>query len=293
MKTILSLMTVSVAMMVALSGCVKDTMRYEGEAGVYFAVQRGSVFNSEFYYFFPTTTVDFVTLPEGTTQESVKIRVRMTGDVVDYPREFIYEIDPLATTATEGIDYTAPSGIGVIPAGERDGYAEFTVYRTEAMREGALDICLRLLPNDNFSLAFTSFDQPNGSQGLNEDMPPSNFDATKHLVIANDRMVQPAVWYGNLSASGAEQLFFGIFSVKKMELLLQVSGFAYTDFMSSGTMSYDLSGLVGKRLAAYLVEQYRNGTPVLEADGRLMWVDGVKWVSYPGTPWDGVINPAI
>jgi hypothetical protein len=41
--------------------------------------------------------------------------------------------------------------------------------------------------------------------------------------------------------------------------------------------------IVGRHLQAL----YDARTPILEDDGRLMWVNAVSWTSIVGEPWDG------
>lgn len=291
MKKIFNII-LSGALLAALSGCEKEPMSYEGETGVYFSIQRGPSYGvRDNWPFYPYSPLEFV-LYAGENQHTISLRVRVTGNLTDYPRTFSYRIDPETTTATEGVDYVKPSGEGIIPAGQRDGYIDLLVNRTASMKTQTLEIGLRLLSNENFSLAFTQFEQPPGLNAGQEEVIES-FDATRHVVRVNDNLVQPPIWLGGIYAWGQGEEFnvLGVFSVKKFNLICEITGVTYSDFLTDPPMTSPYMRIIGRRVGDYLKEQYRNGTPVLEDDGRLMWVDGVKWMSYPGTPWDGTINP--
>ncbi len=292
MKRIFNII-VSVALLAALSGCEKEPMSYEGETGVYFSIQRGPTYGArENWPYYPYSPLEFV-LYAGETQHTISLQVRVAGNLADHPRTFRYEIDPETTTAAEGTDYVKPSGEAVIPAGQRDGFIDLVVNRTAAMKAQTLKIGLRLVANENFSLAFTDFEQPPilnaGPEGVIE-----TFDATRHIVKVSDILAQPPVWSGALNSTygqGEEFQTLGQFTVKKFNLICEITGVTYSDFLTNPPMTDSYMRLIGRRVGDYLKQQYRNGTPVLEDDGRLMWVDGVKWKSYPGTAWDGTIIP--
>ena len=291
MKKIVHAMA-SAILLLLLSGCEKETMSYEGEVGVYFAVQRGNTWGSEVNWpFYPYSVLEFVM--QGTkSQHTIGIKVRVTGNLSDQPRVFKYEIDPQTTTATEGVDYIKPSGEGVIPAGQRDGYIDLVVNRTSTLETQELCIGFMLVANENFTLAFTQFDQPPGMNVSSEEII-SQFDASKHIVRVNDILVQPPVWLGGIYQYGNFEEFnvLGVFSPKKFNLICDITGVTYSDFLTNPPMTTSYMNIIGRRVAAYLKEQYRNHTPVLENDGRLMWVDTCGWTSYPGIPWDGTFNP--
>ena len=290
MKRLLSIIASAVLL---LSGCEKETMPYEGETGIYFSIQRGNTWGSEINWpFYPYSWLEFVM--QGTSQQhTISLRVRVAGNLADVPRTFKYEIDPATTNATEGVDYVKPSGESVIPAGKRDGYIDLVVNRTPIMETDTLYIGLKLLPNEHFLLAFTEFNQPPGMTVTSEAIV-SHFDATKHVVRVNDVLVQPPVWLGGIYQYGTFEEFniFGVFTAKKFRLICELNpGVSYSDFLVAATMSSDRMRILSRKVAAYLQEQYRNGTPLLENDGRLMWVETLPWYSRLNEPWDGIINP--
>ena len=290
MKRILS--TVASVMLLLLTGCEKEMMSYEGETGIYFAIQRGNTWGNDITWpFFPTSLMEFVM--HGTAnRHTIDLRVRIAGDLSDQPRTFRYEIDPETTTAVEGVDYVAPSGEGVIPAGARDGYISLELIRTPVLQTKILEVGLKLVANENFALAFTEFDQPEGMTVSSEEII-FHFDATKHVVKMSDILVQPPVWLGGIYQYGQFEEFnvLGVFGPKKFNLICEITGVTYSDFLTNPPMTTGYMRIIGRRVAEYLKEQYRNGTPVLEDDGRLMFVEGVGWTTFPGVPWDGTFNP--
>ncbi len=67
--------------------------------------------------------------------------------------------------------------------------------------------------------------------------------------------------------------------------MCQIMHLTYADFSSTATMPTVLSTLLASECAKYLIAQYNAGTPVLEDDGRLMFIGNVPWTSYVGVPW--------
>jgi hypothetical protein len=67
--------------------------------------------------------------------------------------------------------------------------------------------------------------------------------------------------------------------------MCELMDLTYTDFASSETMPGILTGLIANTCARYLIEQFDAGKPVLEDDGRLMFIGNVPWTSYLGVPY--------
>lgn len=286
----IALLAILSAVVLTQAGCRKEMHSYKGDRGIYFSVRWGDQYAESRWPYWSYTNLDFVKIPEDTYTAGVKVMI--TDVATPYDREFRYRIDPEATTAREGIDYQVPEGVGVIPAGKAEGYATVVLHRTPEMETEVVTVALQLLPNENFDLVFTSFIQPKEYNGSKEEIE-QRFDASRHQLRISDVLVQPAQWMGGFYQHGNYEEFncFGAFTPKKIRLMFELFDLTYADFMDANIMTTGYMTALGRRLSVYLTEQYRNGTPVLEEDGRLMWASDCKWRSYEGVPWDGVINP--
>ena len=264
--------------------CERDLMSYEGQEAIYFAVQYGNSWGTENDWpYMPYTTVEFVNIVGDTTE--VNIKVMITGQEKDYPRPFKVIVNQDSTTAREGIDYEALQDEYVVEANNSVAYIPVTLYRQPEMKDETITLGLKLVANDYFSLTFQNFEQLEGH--TNGDVVYDSLNATMHTIWINDLLTQPTNWLGSTDASGKEFNVFGVFTEKKFNLICEEFNLTYADFMDSNIMNYTYQMLIGRKMAKLLNEAYHSGNPYLEEDGRLMWVDGCDYTSYPGIPWDG------
>lgn len=263
------------------TGCEKDIMDYEGVEGVYFAVQHGSSWGNERTWpYQPYSNVEFV--KSSLNELTIQVKVMVTGPAKDYDRLLNVEINPDSTTAVEGIHFNALPNQFVIPAGALFVNIPVELKRAADLKKTMKMIGLRLIANDNFQLSFPDWDAiPAFSSGT----IVKKFDASLHSIRINDFMVQPAVWIGSIQQGNMESGQWGAFSQKKIELMCQVMDLTYEDFSSTQTMPSILSGLVASTCARYLIARYEAGTPILEEDGRLMFIGNVPWTTYIGIPY--------
>jgi len=272
------------AVVLPFTSCKKEMMGYEGMEGIYFAVRYGGLVSETSAPYRSSTNVEFVRQPAHVQEMQVNIRVAITGPVKNYDRPFRVEINPDSTTAEEGIHYEPIGTTFIIPANAIESIIPVTVKRTPDMLNENKKIGLRLVANEHFRLAFTKWkavpDLPSNNLGAD-----TAFDASLHTININDMMVEPEVWYGSVTATQQETGLWGAFTRKKMELMCELFNLTYEDFGSETTMPLVLSTLISTELSRYLVEQFNNGTPVLEEDGRLMWCGNVPWTSIIGVPY--------
>jgi hypothetical protein len=268
-------------LLLTMTTCEQKLMSYEGVEGVYFAVQHGSSWGVERTWpYQPYTDVEFVKIPENET--TIQIKVMITGMFKNYDRPFKVEINPDSTTAQLGIHYEPlPEGL-FIPANATTAYVPVTLKRTPDLQTEMKSIGLRLVANEYFELSFPEWD---AVPGFTAGTIVSKFDAGLHTVNINDFMVQPAVWIGSIQAGGREAGNWGAFSRKKLELMCKLFNLTYADFGSTATMPSVLSGLIAREVSNYLIAKYEAGEPVLEDDGRLMFLGYCPWTSYVGIPW--------
>jgi len=143
---------------------------------------------------------------------------------------------------------------------------------------------LRLVKNENFELSFSNWDAIPSFSASNSPVV-TKFDASLHQIKINDFVVKPEVWIGSLQPGNRESGAWGVFSQKKIELMYQIMDLRYEDFANLQVMPGVRSSILTNLCAAYLIERYNAGDPVLEEDGRLMYIGAVPWTSYLGVPW--------
>lgn len=279
MKRILTYL-VCLPLLILFQGCEKDIMGYEGREGVYFAVQHGNTFLPNLWPFQPYSTVEFARLANDEVDFPVKVMI--TGPVKDYDRTFRVEVNPDSTTAVAGEHYAPLQALWTIPAGAISTNVIVKVKRRPDLQESMKTLGLRLVPTEHFSLSFPEWDAiPENTSGT---VVPE-FDASLHTLRLNDVLVQPAVWSGSIQAGNRESGLFGVFSRKKMDFMSENLGLKYEDFASAATMPMARMLLIASDATAILIQRKDAGTPVLEADGRLMFIGSVPWTSYIGVPY--------
>lgn len=282
MKKMKKLLYTLFALLPLLTGCEKDLMDYEGLEGVYFAVQYGDSWGGERTWpYMPYSKVSFMEVSGN--ENTVSLRVMVTGGAKDYDRTFYLEANPDSTTAVTNTDYLPIQREWTIKAGELQTDIEVTLLRTELLQEKELTLGLRLVPSPDLTLAFTNFAAVDGHTS---GTVIKNFDASLHQLRFDDMLGRPKGWVGTDESpynGGYESGMFGAYSRKKLELMCELTGLTYADFNKQ--MPSVISTFVTKKLSAYLIERYNAKDPVLEDDGRLMYCSYVPWMSKIGVPW--------
>ena len=264
-----------------MQSCEREMMDYQGKPGIYFAVQHGDSSGDETTWpYQPNTNVEFFKILED--EATINIKVMATGSVSNIDRPFRVEINPDSTNAELGKHYEALSSDFFIPKGEAYTHISLKVKRTADMQEKDIKIGLKLIPNEHFELAFPEF---HAVEDLYYGDIVESFDASLHSVIINDVMTQPSRWSGSGSATSAEGGLFGVFSRKKIELMCEVCNLTYADFCDADIMTTLLRYEVRNTMQRYLTLALESGNPILEDDGRLMWVGNCSWKSYVGVPY--------
>lgn len=276
-------MNLALLVLVISMGCKKEMMAYKGLEGIYFAVQHGASYGSELTWpYQPSSEVQFVKYVEN--EITVQLKVTVTGPVKDYDRPFRVRVLADSTTAQFGVHYKNIPEQLVVKANEFTAYIPITLLRATDLLTDEKKLTLQLIENESFKLAFPEWDAIPGFSASTAPIPAA-FDASKHTVNINDFMVQPGVWIGSIQAGNRESGQWGAFSKKKIELMCSIMNLTYADFASTATMPSVLSGLLASECAKYLIQKFNEGNPILEEDGRLMFIGNVPWTSYIGVPW--------
>ncbi|WAC39221.1 DUF4843 domain-containing protein [Pedobacter sp. SL55] len=263
------------------TGCKKEIMGYEGKEGVYFAVQHGNKSLSiNSWPFQPFSDVEFVRI--GQSEVDFPVKVMITGPVKDYDRVFRLEVNPDSTTAVEGQHYAPLQTEWKILARQTTVDVKIRLKRSPDLENKAVTLGLRLVETSDFKLSFPEWD---AIPSLTGGVVVKEFDASLHTLRINDVMIQPAVWPGSIQAGNRESGLFGAFTRKKMQFLIDNLGLKYEDFASSETMPQARYLLVASDAAEILKARFNANNPVLEDDGRLMFIGSVPWTSIIGVPF--------
>ena len=266
-------------MLVTLSSCEKSLMSYEGPESIYFSMQKNA--NPEENVYLPDASINLMNY----TGEGVEygLNVKVTGNPKDYDRPYLIGIVTDSTTAEKDIDYILPKG-GVIKAGQVSDSLYVKLLKSDKLQETSVRLSIQVLPNEHFST--------NLSQFAHDGREYNVFDPRVYDLTYTSMMSRPYWWESYNTSNVVENGNLGYFTVKKISLINELYSLTYADWLDSdegGTGAINLTRVkvIYKKFALYLIEQYKNRTPVLEADGRLMWVTGCPWESVVGQAWDG------
>lgn len=253
-----------------LTGCEKELMDYEGQDGLYFDVRRfPSHIPQNLWPHQHYTSVAFGSMVENEVELSLKIMA--TGNIKDYDRAFKVIANPDSTTAVEGRDYTNLTTDCVIKAGENSTTVRLKVNRTAEMEGDTLQLQLKIVENDMFTLPYKSFaDGPAIPSGYTPDNNEFSYnkDASVHNIFIYDVLTRPARWIGN-DENGMG--LWGKFSAKKYMLIMELTGTTVEDFMTEERMPYARQQAIGELMAKYLLDKAKNHEPVLDEDGTMMY----------------------
>ncbi len=259
-----------IAVMLGLTGCEKELMDFEGVDALYFDVQYGAEYGNENvwahqYYSY----ISFASL-DNAEETEVSLKVCVAGSITDYDRPFQVEVVEDSTTAIMPDEYEGLSTDQVIKAGENNTRITFTVKRSERMLTDTVQIQLQLVPGEYFSLPFSEVGNIPGRWTDTQTAFSSNGNPGIHNIFINNTLEEPAGW---------NTVQFGQFSVQKYQMLIDVSGFQVSDFEDRDKMQTGRQQLIARMGSAYLMEQYQKGRDywVLDADGSMMWINGVSW----------------
>ena len=262
----------------SFAACEKDMPAYEGKDGLYFDVQYTTVphfTNPDMWAHQLYTWVRFVSMPENATDTTLSLKVNAVGEARDYDRVFNVAVGADSTTAVADQEYKDLSEQCVIKAGETSGLVNVTILRSDRVAEETVQLQLTLVPNEYFDLPFTYITEIPGryTEGMTDFY--NNPDPRVHNIFISDIMTQPTIW----------PLNFGEFSREKMELILRLyPDVPYDAFSALVTVPFIMQNIINEIVSNYLVEQFRAGNPITDADGTLMWFSNVPWEesSMPG-----------
>ena len=266
-------------MLAFFTACEKSLMTYEGPESIYFSMQKNA--NPEEDIYLPDASINLMN--QVGSEVEYGLNVVVTGEPKDYDRSYRVGVVADSTTAVVGVDYILPEG-GVIKAGQVSDSLYVKLLKNDELQKKSVRLYVQVLPNEHFSTNFTQF----GHDGREYNV----FDPRVYDLTFTSMMTKPYWWESYSTSNQVENGNLGYFTSKKISLINELYSLTYADWLKTdeggtGAMNLTRVKVIYKKFALYLIDQYKNHTPVLEEDGRLMWVIGCPWESVVGQAWDG------
>ncbi len=247
-----------------LHACQTNLMDYEGEAGVYFAVQHpwpSGAGDTITWEMSPISNISFFLQEK--KDSTIDIRVQLLGNPVAHDRYFKVTVVDTGTTAKVGHDYDPVEEIHTLPANAHYADMKIKLYKQADLSGLSRSLMLRLEETTDFRLPFgTWYPWPTQHKwspaigALDEDI-----SAIEHTILISDVVQQPKGWWAGL---------LGTFTVKKFNMMCEMFDLTVQDFSSKTVMTSTRAKAYGQRFDAYLEAQRKAGNEILEDDGTPM-----------------------
>lgn len=262
MKTIIKYITI-ISALFCLNSCEQDLMDYEGEAGIYFAVQfpwQSGYGDSTQWELSPISDVSFFLQKKA--DSTIKVRVQITGNTIDKDRQFKITVVDTGSTAVVGHDYDPIPETHILRANTHYTDIPIKVYKQANLSGTSRKIMLRLEETADFRLPIGTWypwpDQHKWIPSVGGEVV--DISAIEHFVVISDVVKEPEGWYAGV---------LGKFTVKKFNLMCEMFDLTIDDF-SKEAMNQNRATAYGQRFDAWLQTQKREGKEVMEEDGTPM-----------------------
>ncbi len=173
----------------------------------------------------------------------VKIPVHVTGVPADQDRTFVIEADPVST-AVENTHYFLPKTF-VIHTGLVTDSIPIKLIRAEDLQSRVVRLILTLKTGGDF----------------NADLEAEDWRIRKTYRITVSDMLTAGSFWGSLNQ------YFGSFSVKKVQLLHEVTGMPLEFIAATSPNYWIVAQYYALIMNRYLLDQIDEGNPVYEEDG--------------------------
>ncbi|NQX39179.1 protein of unknown function [Pedobacter steynii] len=234
---------------------------YESARSLYFDVTPKEAFlNPEGD---PTKTTDsvmvlFSFMENAVTETELKIPIKMAGIQSEVPLAYTIAINPVGSSATDGVDFELPKQLH-FPSRQSVDTLRIKVKRTKGMLQKALTLALELKPNENFEVVL----KPNILKTR----------ATNVRCYFSDILSPPPGYVSTETVSGAD-FYYGTFSRKKLSVITTAAGNIFLPPPTERTVYYTLlmrdPSFLSSVLNSYLQMQKLTGNTIYEEDGTEM-----------------------
>ncbi|MDD7888020.1 DUF4843 domain-containing protein [Flavivirga sp. 57AJ16] len=182
----------------------------------------------------------FVVSPASVVKDTLdeELRIRVMGQAAAFDREVNLVVED-SSTAIQGVHYDMPTPI-ILPANAFEVYVPLYVYRTEDLKEEIKSLYFSLKESEDFIV---------GYQGNSQ-----------HIITITDKLTRPSDWYGGLT-----DLFYGAYSIRKHEFMVQTLGTISITMGTGGAISQMMS-FQQQMLVALTKYEAENG-PMIDENG--------------------------
>ncbi|OQP47455.1 hypothetical protein A4H97_08155 [Niastella yeongjuensis] len=232
---------------VVLDACKKESLlTYNASDNIYFYYKKSGLRLDSINFTFAYS-------PNSVRDSNVMVPFAVTGVPAKEDREFIITVDP-SSSAQVGTHFLLP-GKFVLGAGKLVDSFPVKLLRTPDLQKGTMFLKLNLQPNGKFQTNIQII------EGLLDSINPLTLK-----INVTDILGPGSYW------AGIFQGYFGIFSVKKVNLLNQVTGMPI-DITINGIYDLNLDAKCAYyaiSMSRYLKDQTAAGQTVYEDDGTPM-----------------------
>ena len=260
----------------AVTSCSHDELElYSGTPAAVFIqmVKSYDQYGNPIAYTQHAGPISFNNVNASITTSYTYFTVSLAGEVKDYDRPYKLIIDEENTDAIEGVDFDISENEFCIKAGKASDQVRVKIIRNERLTKGVLTAAFKLLPNEYFTLDIDHFKSTS-----NWNVEGEILDASIYSISFSEIYTAPSSWY---QFSGS---FLGDFSVRKFNLLNTIMGWALSDWSNANAAGSKVTtakmGYATTALRNRLIEEAKNGTPVLEEDGTPMQLAGNYEIDY-------------
>ena len=184
-------------------------------------------------------TFTFSTYAEDVTEFAVETEIVVQGTIADYDRIVRLQVNEEKTTAPAAT-YSFPTEV-VLKAGEHQADFNIMLYRTEAMKESDMRLCVEVAPTGDLLAGVSNY--------------------SSLTMVWNDKITRPINW------DDLEE-FFGEYSETKYRFIITTLGislFPYGDGMTWGQMN-DYQLRLAAALDAYNADPNNPDTPLKDEE---------------------------
>lgn len=221
-----------------LSSCSADEnlMFDQEKSGIYFYKAAG-------YEFTDSLNFSFVIFPESQTSETLEeeLHLRIMGQAAAEDR-VVNLLVADSSTAVRGEHFDFPETV-IIPANEFEVFVPVTLYRTEDLKESVKRIYFTLEASEDFTEGIT--------------------DNLQHIITVTDQLTRPSDWNGGLT-----DLFYGAYSERKHEFMVQTLGTTSITMGTGGSIS-EMMSFQQQMLVALAKYEAENGPMFDEAGNQV------------------------
>lgn len=241
------------------------------DAGVYFQrVSSWIVGGAETYS--DSTAVSFSGASASITTRTINVEIKTMGKQRNYDRPVKIVVDPLRTTAVEGVHFEVRTDTIAVKANMSTVQMPVRFLRTADMTENTYCVAFKLEDNEHFKCYLPTYKNTNSYTSTGKLIP-----GDKYIISVSELYTAPRYW-------DTASPFFGVWSPLKYVVVNTVCEWTTTDWsnaaMTGQKIQYGRLHFAAVQVQLYLQEMANAGTPVKDNDGSYMILNDDYPVDY-------------